>query len=121
MADKRGFTLDTETKKEMFVNLFTRKKTNIAETCKAMGISRRTYYNWYKEDEDFSESIDEAREALLDWAEGRLRSRMRAGSDAAVIFFLKTQGKKRGYVERQSIEHSGQVDSALTVKVVKTK
>jgi hypothetical protein len=33
------------------------------------------------------------------------------GTDAsAVIFFLKTKGKKRGYIEKTQLEHSGSID-----------
>jgi AcrR family transcriptional regulator len=121
MADKKGFTLDTPEKKAKFLLIFSRKKTNVAEACRAMGISRRTFYDWYNDDENFKAAVEEAREAIIDWAEGKLRTRINKGSDAAVIFFLKTQGKKRGYVEKQSVEHSGQVDSKLVVEVVDTK
>jgi hypothetical protein len=33
------------------------------------------------------------------------------GTDASsVIFFLKTRGKKRGYIEKTQVEHSGAID-----------
>ena len=46
---------------------------------------------------------------------------MQKGDTTAIIFFLKTKGKKRGYVERQEMEHSGAVDNHLIVEFVETK
>jgi hypothetical protein len=39
----------------------------------------------------------------IDFAESQLHKQIKEGSTAATIFFLKTKGKQRGYVER--IEH----------------
>ena len=33
-----------------------------------------------------------------------------------MIFYLKTQAKDRGYVERQEFDHSGKIDSDQRVK-----
>jgi hypothetical protein len=40
----------------------------------------------------------------LDLAESKLHEEILGGNTAAIIFFLKTKGKKRGYVERQEVE-----------------
>ena len=40
----------------------------------------------------------------IDFAESQLHKQIRDGNSTATIFFLKTKGKKRGYVERQEIE-----------------
>jgi len=37
---------------------------------------------------------------MLDMAESSLYRRVLAGDSCAVCFFLKTQGRKRGYIER---------------------
>lgn len=44
--------------------------------------------------------VHDAREGMLDNAESALYRAVIAGEAWAVCFFLKTQGKKRGYIER---------------------
>jgi hypothetical protein len=51
-----------------------------------------------------AQAIEDARERMTDLAEGKLYSKINEGDMTAIIFYLKTQGKKRGYVERQEIE-----------------
>jgi hypothetical protein len=46
---------------------------------------------------------DEAKGRLLDQTEQRLYDAIEAGDPWAIQFFLKTQGKSRGYVERQEV------------------
>lgn len=43
---------------------------------------------------------EQAREKLKDYAESKLFEKMRKGDKTALIFFLKTQAKDRGYIER---------------------
>jgi hypothetical protein len=40
---------------------------------------------------------------MVDVAESKLMAKIDAGDTTAIIFFLKTQGKGRGYVERQEV------------------
>ena len=42
----------------------------------------------------------------LDFAESQLHKQIQDNSTSATIFYLKTQGKKRGYVERQELDLS---------------
>lgn len=55
----------------------------------------------------FNKAVQEAKEARIDWYESRLDERAEKGDIAAIIFFLKTQGKDRGYIERQEITGAG--------------
>ena len=49
----------------------------------------------------------------LDFAESQLHSQIKDGSTSATIFYLKTKGKKRGYVEKQELD----LTSAQPVKI----
>lgn len=58
----------------------------------------------------FPEELLDIAEENLDIAEEGLLTLMRSGSEnikiRALELFLKTKGKKRGYIEKQEIEHS---------------
>lgn len=79
----------------------------VTMACKTVGISRITHYEWYKTDEDYKAAVDGIQDIALDFAESQLHKSIKGGSDTATIFYLKTKGKKRGYVERTEIEQSG--------------
>lgn len=74
---------------------------NIVRIAKAFKVVRRTVNNWVEADPEFKEIITDARESCVDVSESQLMKNVRAGKEASVFFHLKTQGKSRGYVERQ--------------------
>ena len=86
------------------------KKTlgNITASCEAAQIARTTYYDWYEKDADFRAAIDSIAESCIDFAESSLFQQIKAGNPTSTIFYLKTKGKKRGYVEK--------VESEVTIK-----
>ena len=89
---------------------YAKKGCNVSATCSAVGISRTHFYRMRMENKKFAEGLDEIYEALLDAAESRLVSKMDDGDITALIFFLKTKGKRRGYVERAEIEQKVEVE-----------
>ena len=90
-------------KKEQIIEVFRKKGCNISATCSALGISRQTYYRWLKGDEDLAIDIEDSKEAVIDNVESQLLSAINDGNITAIIFYLKTRGKSRGYVERSEI------------------
>ena len=106
MPNKKDF--DTDKAKEIFIHTFERCGCNINISCKAADVTRQSFYHWQRTDEDFKEKIDAAKESLLDFAESKLMEIIKQGNVTALIFFLKTKGKKRGYVEKQEIDHTSQ-------------
>jgi hypothetical protein len=54
-------------------------------------------------DPEYKTAIQELGDVALDFAESKLHKLIDQGNPAATIFYLKTKGKNRGYIERQEI------------------
>jgi hypothetical protein len=78
----------------------------VTSACKSVDISRETHYRWLREDADYKAAVDALSDVALDFAESQLHKQIKDGNSTATIFFLKTKGKKRGYVERQELDVS---------------
>jgi hypothetical protein len=61
-----------------------------------------------RDDSEYKAAVEGIAEIALDFAESALMKNIKAGKEASNMFYLKCRGKRRGYVERQEIEHSGQ-------------
>ena len=79
----------------------------VTDACRKANISRQSFYRWCKEDPDFKDKVDEIEDVALDFAESELHKQIKKGVPSSTIFYLKTKGKKRGFVERQELEHTG--------------
>lgn len=66
-----------------------------------VGISANAHYLWLKSDMDYADAVEELKNRALDFAESSLFSQIQKKNTAATIFYLKTKGKHRGYVEAQ--------------------
>ena len=60
-----------------------------------------SYELQYENDKAFKFVVDEIQESLIDNAESQLQTLIGDGNTAAILFFLKTKAKARGYIERQ--------------------
>jgi hypothetical protein len=78
-----------------------------------LGCSRTTLYKYVKKYATVQEALEEARETNIDFVESSLMKQIKKGNVTAMIFFLKTQGKHRGWVERQEV--AGVKDAPLVI------
>lgn len=78
------------------------KKANgkVSLAAKSLRCSRQTIMNYAAEHPEVRDAINDARELTLDIAEDKLFKAINKGHAWAICFYLKTQGKDRGYVER---------------------
>lgn len=95
-----------DAKKELVIETLKESFGNISKACKAVGISRGTFYNWQEADEEFKEATENISEYVVDEVENALFDQIKNGATAATIFYLKTKGKHRGYVEKQEVDHT---------------
>ena len=105
-------------KKETILQALEKSLGVVTVACKQAGIPRSTYYKWLKEDTEFAKNVRDIENIALDFAESQLHSQMRDGNTSATIFYLKTKGKKRGYVERQELDvQSGENPFNVSVNI----
>jgi hypothetical protein len=108
-------------KKDAMLQALTTSLGNVTEAAAAVGMSRETHYDWLKNDAEYAAAVASLKNVALDFAESQLKKLMEgaerqalthdgdvvtikdAPNTSAVIFYLKTQGKQRGYIERQEL------------------
>lgn len=94
-----------------------KKTLGIVTTAAAqVNISRNTHYTWMQEDPDYKAEVNSISDMAIDFAESSLHVQIQDGNTTATIFYLKTKGKERGYVERQEI--TGINGGSITIQIV---
>lgn len=96
----------TDTEKQ-FIKELKDNRGIVGAACRSLGISRTTYYRWKKKHPDFAEAAETEISAQVDFVEERLLDLIETGETAAIIFYMKTKGRDRGYGEKYvpEVEH----------------
>lgn len=76
----------------------------VTQAIKNVGISRSAHYLWMQNDEEYAQAVNDIQDVTLDFAESQLYKQILNGSSTATIFFLRTRGRKRGYIERHEVD-----------------
>jgi len=93
-------------KKESLLKALEKSLGIVSTACESAGISRTTYYKYYNKDKGFKQLVDSIGDIALDCAESQLFELIKEKNVTAIIFYLKTKGKKRGYIEKQETSHN---------------
>ena len=94
----------TNTKKEALIKALEKTLGIVTSACTLAKVSRSQHYHWLNNDPEYKRSVTDLENIALDFAESHLHDLIKEGSPAATIFFLKTKGKRRGYIETTAIE-----------------
>lgn len=76
---------------------------NVTLACRAVRLDRKTHYNYMRDDPDYKATVEALSEVALDFVEGCLFEQIQNGSAACTIFYMKTKGRKRGYIEHRAL------------------
>ena len=108
-------------KKKLMIEALRKSLGIVTDACKEVGIDRTLYYRWLKEDEEFRRKVEELEDIALDFAESMLLKKIKEGDTTAIIFYMKTKGKKRGYIEKHEVDSN--VAGTLTIvrEIISTK
>lgn len=117
-----------DNKKKKVLEELEKQNGIVSTACNNTGTPRSTFYKWCNDDPEFKALVDDIQEVAIDYVESKLFEKIEGvwidsgkkqddeplvyktpPSDTAIIFYLKTKAKKRGYVEKQEIKHSGEI------------
>jgi hypothetical protein len=92
------------TKKQKVLKALEETHGVVTEACKKAGLARGQFYVYMNNDEKFKKKVEEIQDSAIDYVESQLFKNIRKGNITGQIFYLKTKGKNRGYVERQEVQ-----------------
>ena len=75
----------------------------ISQAAIRLNCDRGTIYDYMGRYPEIKDALKDEREAMTDVAELALYNKLLAGEGWAVCFYLKTQGRNRGYIERYEL------------------
>lgn len=88
---------------EQVVAVYKKSAGNLSLCAESLNIDRKTLDRWRKRYPELHNMMCDVEEGLIDLCETKLMQQINEGNLTAIIFFLKTKGKQRGYIEGQII------------------
>lgn len=123
MPRKIRTELGVKKRKELMIKALTSTMGIVTTACEMVNEKRKIYYKWMEDDENFRKQVEEITEREVDFAESALLKKIRDGDTTSIIFYLKTKGKKRGYVEKKEMDMTteGKPITAIALKIISPK
>ena len=111
--DPNGPSKKREHTAERIITAINETKGFLTTAAPKAGVSYRTIKRYVHDFPSVKQAMEEAHESITDFAESKLFKAIEEGNLTAIIFYLKTQAKDRGYTERAElkaeVEHKGEV------------
>ena len=106
----------------------------ISSIAAVFGVERQTVYNWCEKYPEYQKALDGSRDVFLDVAETNLQTLVKGvpnyreedgkkifegwvvpPSESAIVFVLRTIGRKRGYTEKQEIDMNANLSGSIPI------
>lgn len=122
----------TDIRKKNFLEALEKSLGVITTACSMIGLHRSVFYQWMNDDPEFRAKVESIDEIALDYVESKLFNLIDgaetlqpvkgmgfvkvkdAPNVTAVIFYLKTKGKNRGYSEKHILDVTNTVRPDLS-------
>jgi hypothetical protein len=78
---------------------------NLTKAAEVLGVSRRLLARKIEITPVLEKILDDIKQQNLDMVEEKLLDQAEMGNVTAITFYLRTQGKERGYTEKNTLEH----------------
>ena len=88
---------------QQVADALTQAKGFVSVAARNLGCTDQTVRNYIERYAACKQAVTDAREAMIDYAEGKLYQNIQNNDTVSILFFLKSQAKQRGYVERTEV------------------
>ena len=78
-----------------------------------LGCARPTLDDYRKRYPEVEAALHAAKERTIDFVESKLLENIKAKKEASIFFFLKTQAKARGYIEKSELKVDGEIKTTV--------
>ena len=85
----KQITTTQDIKKKRIIELWRETRGHVSNTCRAVPITRKTFYSWLKKDQKFAQALVDAEAELNDDVRDALIQKIADGDMTAIIFYLK--------------------------------
>jgi hypothetical protein len=90
-------------KKKLMIEALKKNLGSVTHASRLIGIGRTTHYYWLNTDSEYKKEAEEIEDYVTDMVENALYNKILVDKDTqCIIFYLKTKGAKRGYIERRA-------------------
>lgn len=86
-----------------------------------LGCEWHTAKRYIEQYEETKIAFQNENESMIDFAESKLFQAISEEDLTAIIFYLKTKGKNRGYIEKVQSEHSGEITQKTNLSELTTE
>lgn len=80
------------------------ERGNISAVARKFDVARSTIASRIAKSDTLKSAVQEARDTMLDEAENILHNKIYDGDTVSLLFYLKTIGQSRGYIEKQQVQ-----------------
>lgn len=108
----------TEQHKKAILEALEKHLGIVTTACRTVGVGRTTFYGWLNDDKEFAKKVEDVQNIALDFAESQLHKQIGDGNTSATIFYLKTKGKGRGFIERQEITGANGMPTNFQIEII---
>lgn len=95
--------LQIDTIKKDVLTALEKSKGIVSHACRIAKISRQTFYNYCNTDEVFKQAVIDITDNQIDFVESKLLQAIDKDDTTAMIFYLKTKARHRGYGDKPVI------------------
>lgn len=93
----------------------------ISHAAVKLNVSRTTLYSFMTKHPDLIEFKNAVEEKNLDLAEDQLLTQIKSGVTPAIIFYLKTKGRRRGYSEKSEMDITSCGAPITTIRLIEVQ